>query len=165
MSESYFKKKKSDGESKLEIVLLTVLWLNPIQLAPITFLSCPSQSGSGEPQKPGKEARTEIPGVGEGPARIGMETAYRFGLDPKCATFSIPNQGDNSWHLHSEQEVLAGYSLQWRQKEIKQWTSDHQSSSCQWQKFSEQTQVPLGSLCDCFYKGKKKKTLLNVFPS
>lgn len=83
----YFQKEQQVMESKSEPGPVTVLWLNPIQSAPLTFPSCPSQSGLGEPWKPGQageeKGRIEIPGVGRRATRMETETAYIFGLDPR----------------------------------------------------------------------------------
>lgn len=57
---------------KLEPGLVTVPWLSAPQFVPITFVSCPSQSGSEQSQKrraEDGEAKVEIP---EGPGERGQ---------------------------------------------------------------------------------------------
>lgn len=66
---SISKKNKEVMGPKLEPGLVTVPWLSAPQFVPITFVSCPSQSGSEQSQKrraEDREAKVEIPEVGRG---------------------------------------------------------------------------------------------------
>lgn len=147
------------------------------KLVPIIFLSCSSQSGSGEPQKPGKGTRIEIPEVGERSARLGTETAYHVSLTPDVPP--LPFLTLETIFEACPQTRMASCSMQWRQ-EIKWPASDHHvgrqcgqlavlpekwsfQSSFQRPKFPRQPKVLLGPVLIVSYEGEK--ILLNVLPS
>ena len=105
-SGSFYFQEQVIMEPKLEPGPEAVLWLNPIQSGLPTFLSCPSQSGSGSLGRQGKRIEQKSQGWREAPGGWELRLPTHLGLTPSVLPLPFLTKGDNCWNAPSEQKLL-----------------------------------------------------------